>query len=357
MAALAMGLIGGGTSLISGILGARAATKAAKIQAEAAEAAAERARLVGKEQGALVRDAASDSARGVGAAADFSGQQVINASDVVNPQIRAEAERAAAGVRGGATRAMDLLNPYAEAGADASRTLQAGVAPGGDFNRAFTEADLQMDPGFDFRMKEGLKAIQASGARGAGGGGGGVLKAATRYSSDYASSEFGKAFDRYRTTTQDRFGNLNTVAGRGQVAATEQGDDLTEAERLAAGYGIDATGATSRNTLDAQKQAAGYSFDAAKIGGDYNYGGAVRSSDYITGAERIAGDYSTDAARATAGGIVGRANAIGGALGGVSRAATDYAILDSLSNPATASRFKLPKLRAPRMSTDFINPN
>ena len=53
-------------------------------------------------------------------------------------------------------------------------------------------------PGYNFRMKEGMKAIKRQAATGGMATGGATLKALNRYGQDYASNEFNNAYNRAR---------------------------------------------------------------------------------------------------------------------------------------------------------------
>lgn len=118
---------------------------------------------------------------------------------------------------------MENLSPYSSAGSTALSQMNAGTAPGGDFNKTFTADDMtSQDPGYAFRIAEGQKALERSAAARGGALGGGTLKALNNYAQNTASDDFSKASDRFRATQQDRFGRLNTLAGIGQ-RATETG--------------------------------------------------------------------------------------------------------------------------------------
>lgn len=93
----------------------------------------------------------------------------------------------------------------------------------GDFNRDFTQADFQKDPGYDFRLNQGLDAVQGSRAARGSMLSGATLKALSDYGSDYASSEYGKAYDRFNNDRTQRFNRLATVAGIGQTATNNVG--------------------------------------------------------------------------------------------------------------------------------------
>jgi len=88
----------------------------------------------------------------------------------------------------------------------------------GDLNRKFTLADFEQDPGYQFRLNEGTKALQASAAARGGLNSGATLKALTRYGQDYGSNEYEKSYNRYNSDQTNRFNRLATLAGIGQTA-------------------------------------------------------------------------------------------------------------------------------------------
>jgi hypothetical protein len=110
------------------------------------------------------------------------------------------------------------LAPYREAGYTALGQLARGTADGGEFNRDFTMADYEADPGYQFRLDQGNRGIEASAAARGGVLSGGTLKALAKYNSGMASQEYGAAYDRFRTNTTDRYNRIANVAGVGQQA-------------------------------------------------------------------------------------------------------------------------------------------
>lgn len=86
--------------------------------------------------------------------------------------------------------------PWREAGENALEQMQ-----GGDMS-----AMLEQDPGYQFRMQQGLDASNASAAARGGSLGGAQMKALQRYGQDYASQEYGNSFNR-----------LSTLAGLGSA--------------------------------------------------------------------------------------------------------------------------------------------
>lgn len=133
------------------------------------------------------------------------------------------------------------------------------AAPGGTYNaqlggfgslsRDFSLADFQLDPGLQFRMDTGQKALERSAAAGGRFLGGGTLKALARYGQDFGSQEYGRAFDRFNLNRNTRFNQLAAVAGIGQTAtgqlaqlgsqnALTQGNNLMGAATVAGNAGM-----------------------------------------------------------------------------------------------------------------------
>lgn len=87
------------------------------------------------------------------------------------------------------------------------------------FNHNFSVDDFEKDPGYQFRMDEGKKAIENSAASRGGLLSGATLKAIAKYGQDFASNEFGNAYNRYNNDMTTRFNRLATLSGFGQTAA------------------------------------------------------------------------------------------------------------------------------------------
>lgn len=121
-----------------------------------------------------------------------------------------------------------LNEPFRQGGVNALNRMQdlLGIsnnrrAPGyGSLARNFTMADFQADPGYAFRMSEGLKALDRQAAARGGLISGGALKAAQGYGQDLASQEFMNAFNRYQTNRTNLLNPLQAIAGTGQTATT-----------------------------------------------------------------------------------------------------------------------------------------
>lgn len=103
--------------------------------------------------------------------------------------------------------------PWRQAGATALGQLGSQ-----DFQRDFTAQDFQKDPGYDFRMQEGMKALERSASARGGLMSGGTAKALQDRSQDIASSEYNNAYNRFNNDRTNRFNRLSSVAGVGQTA-------------------------------------------------------------------------------------------------------------------------------------------
>lgn len=116
-------------------------------------------------------------------------------------------------------RQVELQEPWRLAGQEALNKLiplASGYTP-------FTANQMYADPGYQFRLAEGLKALDRSAAARGMLQSGAALKAAARYGQDYASNEYQNAFNRYQLERQARLGPLQSLAGVGQTTAQALG--------------------------------------------------------------------------------------------------------------------------------------
>jgi hypothetical protein len=117
--------------------------------------------------------------------------------------------------------------PFREAGLSAQNKLldYMGLTPGagGKYAKDFSMQDFQQDPGYAFRMSEGLKALDRTAASRGGMLSGAALRGATRYGQDMASQEYTNAFNRYQTNRSNQLNPLQSLMGSGQTAANQVG--------------------------------------------------------------------------------------------------------------------------------------
>lgn len=118
--------------------------------------------------------------------------------------------------------------PWRDAGTQALSQMLAGTKDGGEFNHNFTMADFVKDPGYDFRMQQGMQGLERGASARGGVLSGGALKQAERYGQDYASGEYGKAYDRFNNDLTTRYNRLASIAGTGQTATQQIGQMGTQ---------------------------------------------------------------------------------------------------------------------------------
>ena len=111
-----------------------------------------------------------------------------------------------------------LQEPWRKAGEQALNKL----IPLTDYQK-FGMAQFQADPGYQFRMDEGMKALERSAAARGGLLSGATLKGIERYGQDLASQEYTNAFNRYQTERSAQLQPLQSLAGVGQTTAQQVG--------------------------------------------------------------------------------------------------------------------------------------
>lgn len=138
----------------------------------------------------------------------------------------------------------------------------------GRYARDFSMQDFQEDPGYAFRLSEGLKALDRQAAARGGLISGAALKASQRYGQDLASQEYGRAFDRYQVNRANQLNPLMSITGYGQTATNTLG-----------GYGSQyATGAANTMSTAAANQA-----NALGAAGQARASGYVGQANALTG--------------------------------------------------------------------------
>lgn len=116
-------------------------------------------------------------------------------------------------------RNIELNAPFREAGVTALNKL----VPLATEYTPFGTQQFQQDPGYGFRMSEGMKALERSAAARGNLLSGGTLKGIQRYGQDLASQEYQNAFNRYQAERQARLNPLQSLAGVGQTTSAQLG--------------------------------------------------------------------------------------------------------------------------------------
>lgn len=168
----------------------------------------------------------------------------------------AAADRAAEGQERMFERQVELSEPWRKAGEQALNKL----IPLTDYKN-FSMSDFQADPGYSFRMSEGMKGLERSAAARGGLLSGATLKGIQRYGQDLGSQEYMNAFNRYQTERAARLQPLQSLAGVGQTTAQQIGQAGMQA--------------------------------AQNIGETQMSGAAARASGYVGGANALTGALNT----------------------------------------------------------------
>lgn len=187
---------------------------------------------------------------------------------------------------------LELQKPFYEAGLTGQNALLQYLGLGGDKTAAnygagmkpFDASMMYQDPGYQFRLSEGLKAIDQQAAARGGLLSGNALKAAGRYGQDYASNEYNNAFNRYWNQRNQILNPMQSLLGQAQTSAA-------------------------------------------------NMGGA--SQNYATGA----GNTMMQAGNARASGYMGGANALNSALTGAANQYMNYNMMNAFMNPSSSNPY------------------
>jgi len=260
-------LLGAGLNIGGGFISAQAAKKAAKTQVQAQQEAS--------------------AVSGQASAAAIAEQR--RASEAAIAQQQRAMEQAIGLQRESSQASRDSFRPYAELGDYAAGEL------GGRLNNnallaPFNPEDLYNDPGYQFQLAEGNKAIDhAAGARGKRYSGE-TLKALTRFGQDYAGNAYQNAFSRDAAAKQQQY---NFLAGPANL-----------------GMGI--SGTLANLNANTAGNIGRYGTDAASNIGNLQTGSASNIGNIGTRGAQIAGQYIDNAGDARAEGGVAAMNALTG---------------------------------------------
>jgi hypothetical protein len=160
--------------------------------------------------GTAIIGSALIGAAGSAAAGIFGGNKAADAQ-------KKAAKKAAKLQKQALAQQLALTKPYVEAGTNALAEYQK-MAPYKDFGMA----EFQADPGYNFRMAEGMKALERSAAARGLLQSGGTLKGIQQYGQNLASSEYENAFSRYLSEREARLDPYRYLSSQGQAAAVGQ---------------------------------------------------------------------------------------------------------------------------------------
>jgi hypothetical protein len=119
---------------------------------------------------------------------------------------------------------IELNKPFYDTGVAANNRLaqMMGLNGGsGELTKTFGQTDFQGDPGYQFRLGEGLKGVQNSAAARGSLLSGGTLKALQKYGQDFASNEYQNAYNRFNNDQTTQYNRFAGLGGGGQTAANQ----------------------------------------------------------------------------------------------------------------------------------------
>jgi hypothetical protein len=112
-------------------------------------------------------------------------------------------------------RQVELQRPFREAGEQALNKL----LPMAMNYKPFSLKDFELDPGYQFRMQEGRRAVENSMLARGMGLSGSMLRGVTRYGQGIGSEEFMNAYNRFQANRANEMNPLQALAGVGQTSA------------------------------------------------------------------------------------------------------------------------------------------
>jgi hypothetical protein len=136
----------------------------------------------------------------------------------------------------------------------------------GSAARAFGMDQFEADPGYAFRMSEGMKALERSAAARGGLLSGATLKGITRFGQDTASNEYTNAFNRYQIERNARLNPLQSLMGMGQTSA---GQLTNAAGGLGQGLGQAAAARGAANASSYMNSATALNNAISGLGNNY----------------------------------------------------------------------------------------
>jgi hypothetical protein len=291
------------------VISAEAAGKASKAQVNASQDANATQLLISQQQLAAQKEALDKQIAAAGSTVDkqlLVQRETLEQQMAFQQKMYDQTREDFAPYRASGTANLNQLNTLLGIGGN------TGAADYGRFATAdFTPADFtaNKDPGYAFRISEGLKAIDRQAAARGGLISGNALKAASGYSSDLASQEYNAAFNRFQTIRGNTLQPFQMGAAAGQSAAAMQGQ-------------------ANANFGSAGSQAIGnYGQGATSAYGALGTGTYNAVGNYGTGVSNTLGAYGTNvsnnligAGNAQASGYVGQANAVNAGISNVANA-------------------------------------
>lgn len=157
----------------------------------------------------------------------------------------------------------------------------AGDEQYGFLQQRFNNDVFEKDPGYQFRMDEGNKAVEAGAAARNGLLSGAAMKAMQKYSQGFASNEYGNAYNRFTGDQQNMYNRLAQMAGTGQQQINQTAQMNQQGASNAAGYMQDAAAARASGIMGASNaRQSGYQAIGNTLMDAYGTWQANQTPDY-----------------------------------------------------------------------------
>lgn len=225
------------------------------------------------------KDAARQQGLAAGEASNIEAEKTGQATQLQKEQY----DRARADLLANQAKNEANYNPFLQTGTAANNQLGyalglggTGTGEAGALAKPFTMADYEADPGYNFRLAEGQKALDRVASAKGKYFSGGAIQGLTDYNQKSASEEYKNAYDRYRQNQNDLYSRLTGVSNTGMTAAG----------------GLASSGANTQQALN---------------NAGMNY--ANQSGNYLTGLGTQLGENTIGQGNARAAGTIGQGQA------------------------------------------------
>jgi hypothetical protein len=248
---------------------------------------------------AVSTGAAILGAAGIAAVTGLLGGKQSSSAATQAAQTQADAaNQATAAQQAALERQIQISEPWRTAGTTAVNQLSAMTQPGGRLTQefAYQPFNYQADPGYAFRLQQGLNAMNATAAARGGLISGNALKAGQDYGQAQGSQEYQSSFNRYlqnyanaQNTFQMNRNNLinplQFLSGQGQASAANQAANVGQfgtAQAANITGAANALAAGQVGSANAWNSALGSVGNAAQMGAMMNMFGNRNTSAYGT---------------------------------------------------------------------------
>jgi len=168
------------------------------------------------------------------------------------------------------------LSGYRDAGNTALNQLMGGMGEGGRFMETYSGQDIYNDPSYKFRLNEGLNSVQSGAAAQGGLLSGATQKALAGYGQEFASQEYGNAYNRFNADQTNQYNRLANLVGVGQNAAAQTGNAGLQTGQAIANNTMAGANAQAAGTIAGANAWANAGQQLGTMGAAYNRNAGVK---------------------------------------------------------------------------------